>query len=470
MHKIDFLSEPPVLFIFEQKANKNICGAIFTIIIAVIMAFISAAYIYEYKISEKYTYEAIKFQNFSSNKEEMTKILAEEKYKPNLTFDVSIEADNFTVYKQVENNFSFPEITHIDVFGRPHYIFNEISNYIGVNIVYKCGTDEKCTSFYDLIKAGKFYFGQINVEYPKKIINHTADVPIRDDNEKKAEIISGGFTNDSDYYISRFEWEVIIYKDQKSLLDSLMGNNKEYIFGHFKNDRPDKEKKNLNMNKLKIQKIGDNYYLFVTQSFFTFNQNFEYLLYRRKKLSFLNVISNISALFSTVKMVVSVIFSLYSKNFDKYEILKNILNPPKEEKKKIELKNIINKIEKIEEGGLGLGERNKSDVLIEKKENTENNSNDNERQIVPPPPINLQKFCCSSFVLNNFYSECCKIKYQEKINLINMIIQKYMSYDLLLRNQILLENLFIDYKWNNKILKYIENNQTINLLKPIFKI
>ena len=161
MHKIDLLSEPPILFIFEQKANKNICGAIFTIIIAFIMAFISAAYIYEYKISEKYTYEAMKFQNFTSNREEMEKILTEEKYKPNLTFDVCIEADNFIVYKQVEKNFSFPEITHIDVFGRRHYIFNEISNYIGVNIVYKCGTDEKCSSFLIYSYSNFFFLYQV---------------------------------------------------------------------------------------------------------------------------------------------------------------------------------------------------------------------------------------------------------------------------------------------------------------------
>ena len=282
MQVLDLLSGPPKLFLFEKKANKNNCGAIITLLAAIVILLISIAYIYEFKISEKYTYEAIKFENFTLNRDEMDKIIKEEKYKQNLTFDVTIEDDNFTVYKQVDNNYSFPEKTNIDVFGRSHYIFNEKSNIIGVNIVYKCGTDEKCSSFYDLIKAGKFYFGQIEVDYPRKIINHTEDVPISDDKEKKADIISGSFTNDLDYYISRFEWEVIIYKDQKSLLDSLFGNNKEYIFGHFKNDRPEKEKRNLNINKLKIKKIGDNYYLFATESLFSYNRNFEYLLYRRK--------------------------------------------------------------------------------------------------------------------------------------------------------------------------------------------
>ena len=47
------------------------------------------------------------------------------------------------------------------------------------------------------------------------------------------------------------------------------------------------------------------------------------------------------------------------------------------------------------------------------------------------------------------------------------IIQKYMSYDSLLYNQILLENLFLDYKWNNERLSYIQSNEAISELNPI---
>ena len=34
-----------------------------------------------------------------------------------------------------------------------------------------------------------------------------------------------------------YEWEVIKYKDQQSMFDSLMGNKKEYIGGYVKNDK-----------------------------------------------------------------------------------------------------------------------------------------------------------------------------------------------------------------------------------------
>ena len=86
----------------------------------------------------------------------------------------------------------------------------------------------------------------------------------------------------------------------------------------------------------------------------------------------------------------------------------------------------------------------------------------------PPPPITLPKICCCTYVLNNCYSECCcKNDIQNKINLMGDIIQKYMSYDSLLYNQILLENLFLDYKWNNERLSYIQSNEAISELNPI---
>ena len=34
-----------------------------------------------------------------------------------------------------------------------------------------------------------------------------------------------------------YEWEIIKYKDQQSMFDSLMGNKKEYIGGYVKNDK-----------------------------------------------------------------------------------------------------------------------------------------------------------------------------------------------------------------------------------------
>ena len=178
-------------------------------------------------------------------------------------------------------------------------------------------------------------------------------------------------------------------------------------------------------------------------------------------------------------MIFSFIFSLYSGNFDNYSILENILKPKKRQKpiKPKELQNIIHKIEKIDidgEGGLAFEKKSKTVALInksDKSKDTENKKppdNPSDPPSPPPPPITLPKICCCTYVLSNCYSECCcKNDIQNKINLMGDIIQKYMSYDSLLYNQILLENLFLDYKWNNERLSYIQSNEAISELNPI---
>ena len=62
----------------------------------------------------------------------------------------------------------------------------------------------------------------------------------------------------------------------------------------------------------------------------------EYLLinvsnteYRRKKISFLDVLANIGALFMTIYSVFLFIFNYYSNNFNNYQIIKSIINKKK---------------------------------------------------------------------------------------------------------------------------------------------
>ena len=242
MEKLDFLSEPPAMYIFQKNTNKTICGGILTLIMFVIMGLISANYIYDYVISDTYSFEAFRMSNFTTSQEDMRKILTEDKYITNLTFDILISNDDFIVYKGIGNNYSFPEKSYIDVFNFSHYVFNETSNGATIDIVYKCGKDKNCTSFYDLIRANQIDYGLIKVKYPRKLINHTADIPITEDNEEKLDRIGIGFTPDLDYFTSSFEWEIIIYEDQISFFESFMGKNKEYIFGHFKNEKPERGK------------------------------------------------------------------------------------------------------------------------------------------------------------------------------------------------------------------------------------
>ena len=74
----------------------------------------------------------------------------------------------------------------------------------------------------------------------------------------------------------------------------------------------------------------------------------------------------------------------------------------------------------------------------------------------------LPKFRFIDFLFNNFYSnKTCKNIRQKIIAKYNDLITKYYSIETIVFNQIKMENLLKDYKWNNPDLADINNNELI---------
>ena len=71
-------------------------------------------------------------------------------------------------------------------------------------------------------------------------------------------------------------------------------------------------------------------------------------------------------------------------------------------------------------------------------------------------------------VYNNVYGDCCKPSTtQGIISSCNDLISKYYSIDAVIYNQLRLENLFRDYKWNNPQLNSIGNNDIMAQIKAL---
>ena len=261
-----------------------------------------------------------------------------------------------------------------------------------------------------------------------------------------------------------------------SLIDSLTQNKREYYSGHIKDGTKSNEF---------IYRYSDNYSYYIDYDesigyyidFFRikfFNFHRDYLLYKRTKREIMDVVANIGALFSTIKFVFSVVFYFYSKNYDNYEVVGNILNPNKV-KKEI---HILGSQNKKEEKNDIMNDINNLDKLIEEDSSRINNEltkqEYNVNNDLEYDEESIQKYSCNTlkklhfydYFFNNIYSKCCgKYKNQELINNANKIIYKYLSIDSLLYNQIKLESLFKDYKWNNPVLNNIQNNKMIIKLK-----
>ena len=470
MHSFDFFSESPNIFIFQKESNKTNFGGILFSLFTIIMFLISLAYILDYAINEKYTYEALAFYNHTNDKEELKKMNDDKELNPLINVTISLEDDNFTIHSE-QKELDNLEKDHIDEEGHSIYTFQVNASTEASPVIYfKCGEDRNCSSFKEYIKEnGGVCPGEIIIVYPGFKIQYDATPPIYKDNPKTVHLYH--ILYEDEFTIFTFEWEAIKFKDQKSLFDTLTNKKTEYIGGHIKNDRL--SEKSIMYGFKNIEYFGGLGYLYPLVGLQFSNNHDEYLLYKRKKIEPLDVLANIGALFSTIKNLFSLFFSFYSKNFNNYKILGKILTSPKEPIKKIglipEFSEISSSTEKEEEKKSYENDENNNEPLIdnttaEKELNIKgldtnkniNEINENETSSV------LNKLHFFEFLFNNIYCKCCKKRRnQEIINMTNDILYNYLSIDSLLYNQIKLENLLKDYKWNNKSLNDIQNNKMI---------
>ena len=234
------------------------------------------------------------------------------------------------------------------------------------------------------------------------------------------------------------------------------GGKKEYIAGY--------------LNEIKTSPIPPKYRFSMSFRFKVigriklYNLHVDYEQYKRKQISFLSVLADIAALFSAIKGILVKLFKYYSKKFDNYRVINNILskklknnsspsnNGNNEQKDQfMPLNNDFN-INYINDNLSNTNEH------ISINENDELSKNDNRQ---------LKKIGCLHYNLNNIYCKKLHFNVQDRIEICNEIVKKYMSYENILYNQLILEKILLDYNWNNSSLKEINNNQLIIKLKNL---
>ncbi len=228
-----------------------------------------------------------------------------------------------------------------------------------------------------------------------------------------------------------FDWNVIKYKEKKGIsriFDKLLVRKSEYFTGDYEENTMTK----LNSS---IYPLKGNYYLFLFRVRMR-NQHGILDEYSRKKITELDIISTISALFAPIKLIFSFIYSFYSKNFENYKLIEEILNVNFFEYKKYNKTNFKNQL------------LNKNDILkdinkdINKNENMENrlipvdeDSDINNEDLILNNNLDdikiikenrkLPKFNFIEFFFNNLYCKKCKRnKRQEILEINNNIVMK----------------------------------------------
>jgi len=480
MRKLDFISVAPNLSIFNAGANKTNFGGILFLIYILILLLLAIIYIFDYSSQENYSFEYNLFLNDTKTLQNQEILDATVNQKYDFTFYLSKDRRDETYAKDLSENDNFLIININKLYGMKY----EGKNYDPIDgfttifpndecimkksqtitqqlvpfmILYRChGLDGKnCTiDDEDKIKVDTYNF----------ILGYRGFSLDHQNPEKPIQLIPKGYhyrrnieflENTNIIYLN---WKIIEYQEQKGvfgkLYDNITGNNSTYyglLIDSIQTYTDDGHMKEFPSNYLKIKDQNGNHFIALLYlEHYVLNDVDKY---KRKAKSFLDVLTNICALGSTVLNLIALGYAfLYSKSYDNYKIIEKILT-----------KNMGININKNIKANANLSQEIelKTDLIEDKNDEKEkeseklnidndNNTEDDNKYKTSYENIDLPHISFFDFLFHNFYFKCFELKKQNMINSCNEIVTKYLTVEKLIYNQMKLEYLWKDYKWNNK--------------------
>ena len=484
MRKLDFLSQSPNSFIFQKESNKTTFGGAFSVIYLISIFFIFLYFRTIYAFSDPYEITSFISEEKRIKNNEQKKFTESKKYNPILPMKFSI-LDAYG--KNLNDKFIIVDMSNNITIERDKLINKRVDD-INFAILYKCdetnNTNKTACEIEDKDKVT--YIFQFIISYQGFYYRPQSSLPVHQLFDNDFHLVGHIFNPDIKLR-KLIRWTITRYEDNRGLWQ---------IFDYFKEEEPENIKENnifiggsfenvdtmiIDKNTHFVPRKNNTQLLFMFQSMKlepTYNLVL-YKDYKRKSKSILDCYANIFSLWISLYNGFTFIFlKLYSKSFDKYKIIENILS---RQKKNLflnkELKYHEKKIKANNKGDILLEdfiekEHNDDQILIsdtniiKEKESSDINSkltfnekDDEQERILP-------KLSFLDFFYNAFYKEkCCIDKRQKLIEACNKIMFQYYSVENILYNQIMLENLFKDYKWNNPELKNIFNNNSLYYIK-----
>jgi len=457
MKTIDFITPPPSnkLSIFTKQRNKTTLGGVIFIIEIVAIILITFIYLFDHFNNLPYTIETNTIFESGIAVHEFNGDVFDQ--KTNFSFNIYTD---YTKSKEVSDKFEIVD------YSSQEYSYNirktgitKKPSMLKLAVYYKCHNETVCKYFEDgrtdIDYTRENYIFQIN--YPGFIISHQLPEPIRDLDE----VISMECPFLFDIITkSKFHWKNIKYEEDNGMWSRLFNN---YILrkdptSYYKGFIESTSTYPVEIEEFWAYTPSNTHKLLAIIEIE--NNPYNYTYYRRIPNSVFTTIANIAALISTVNFLLASFLYFYSRNYDNYTIIRYITSPKK---------NLIkNDLTQNSNQNLEINELNELDGKNEETNapliNNENEMLNNEigEDIVNQVNENNNTFSFIQFFMNNLYFSCCKkTKVQEIIKLSNEIVEKYLSVENLMYNQIIMENLLKDYKWNDPNLNNIKKNELI---------
>ena len=450
MNYLDFLSDTPKFYIFEKESNKTKFGGLLFILYLFLVILISVYYIVHYIKNDKYEIESLSLKNqypaISKEIEELN-----DKYNPEYKLEIFFsEVIDSKQLKIVDINNEILEQNNSYI--KPVILKGKINYFERFYIIYEC------ESFYCENEKNEPY---IDKEYTIWIYRDFYNNNFQNENPIESRQVGSSIKfKYNNYTVIYNQWVNVLFKENKGFWQEEHIKNYGYYY------QLEKE-----INKPQIYPNGSTgkWYKILLE-FKILNNHYERIEYKRRKISIITVFANILSYVSNLFFIFKFVYKYYSKNFDNFKIVENIY------KNKLAKNKIFRMIEKDENLKFNEIKKDKLNSLEEKfsintineEENSEKNDDENEMNLNEESNKNFKKLCFIDFFINNIYCKCCKKSiHQEIINICNNLIYNYCSIEHILYNQILLKNLFKDYKWNNQDFNDIMNNKYLIQLENL---
>ena len=469
MKGFDLLSGAPKTLIFEKDSNKTNFGGVLTMIYLIVLLVIIITYMVDYAINPKYSVVYTYEHQFKADNHSINSRYNDKNLNPKITFnfkmDKGINESHFAVRSINSSTGEFYEVK----FGQD---YTENLYDMQFYVYYRCNVTNNsiegtCDLYDDEINQNKnMNLYEITLNYTGFKVDHQ-----NSENPLKKEYFQYDFALSIDEKMSAImlRWKNIKYTEERGIagmFDSWFGITSEFNGGSFMDPLIFNIEISESFKQLEAQGLKFLGLISMNKE----DANNYYDLYSRTKKGRFDPIANICSLALTIYSgFIFVYCGFYSNNFDNYEIIEKIL--AKNRKKSIKMKNTDDNIEisddldKKDALLISSSSNNEEKITGSEKEKVRNNTNDINAQgdgrILP-------KLRFYDFLFNNFYmKKYCDSNKHNFLNICNEIVSKYNSVDFILYNQIRLENLFKDYKWNNPKLNDIENNKLITDLNII---
>ena len=472
MLKLDFISAAPNLSIFKAGSNKTNLGGVLFLIYVILFILFAIIYLYDYFTKETYSYNYTFVKN-NTNLPEEAKLMNEKEFD----FYFSLIKGVSTGVTNLSNNFLIIDIESLyqkkdepnpeDGFyyintsetSNEKCIIKQYSKYqrrlkdFRLAVLYRCnGTNENdCTirkddkieiDSYRLHSGFRGYlFDHQNPENP---------LPILEENKYFFQDIQF-LENTNIIYLN---WKLIEYEETQSafskIYSDISNKKKSYWGGEIDSVETYTDDGHMKEMPSKVWKIKDekgNHFIMLLYLENHFLDDYD--KYTRTAKSIIDVISNICALSSTVLNLIGLSYRfLYSQNFDNYKIIENIVT----EKLRVNINHLKNE-EKIAEPKIELKDNLmdfKSDFEEKEKIDVDENKGEESQAKGSSDNLDIPSLNFLNFLIHTFYFKCFgPSSKQSLIKSCNDIVAKSITIENIVYNQMKLEYLWKDYKWNN---------------------